>query len=349
MRASRLLSLLMLLQSRGRMTASELASELEVSVRTIYRDLEALSAAGVPVYAEPGRYGGCQLVDGWRTRLTGLTTDEAESLFLAGAPAAASELGLGTVLAAAQLKVLAALPPELRGRAVRVRQRFHLDAPGWFKRDEEVPHLASVAEAVWGDRRVELRYRRAGSGSERSEGGGGVAAERVDRLVDPLGLVLKAGTWYLVARHRNTIRTYRVSRIEAATVLDERFDRPDDFELAAHWSESSNAFERSLVTVDVRVRVRADAVPQLRYLDPKAAERALESVGEPGTDGWVDATVPSESLEIAYWELLRFGDSIEVLEPVELRERLATTAAAMADLYDGRTAVDSVSRAASSR
>ena len=156
-RASRLLQLLLLLQARGRMTAPQLAEELEVSVRTVYRDLEALSAAGVPVYTETGRHGGAQLVDGWRTRLTGLTGEEAGSLPLLGMPGAAAELGLGTVLAATQLKVLAALPPELRSRASRVQERFHLDAPSWFRQPDDVPALAALAEAAWADRRVEVR------------------------------------------------------------------------------------------------------------------------------------------------------------------------------------------------
>src|SRR5881409_1647000 len=186
MRASRLVSLLLLLQARGGMTASDLAHELEVSVRTIHRDVEALGAAGVPIYAERGPAGGIRLVDGYRTRLTGMTSEEAQALFLSGLPGPAAELGLGTVVSAAQLKVLAALPPELRARASRVTQRFHLDAPGWFRSAEAVSHLEQLAEAVWDGRRIEIRYRR---------------ADRVqNRVVEPLGLVLKGGIWYLVAR-----------------------------------------------------------------------------------------------------------------------------------------------------
>ena len=209
MRASRLVQLLLLLQTNGKMTASRLATELEVSVRTIYRDVEALSGAGVPIYAEAGPGGGVRLVDGYRTRLTGLTAEEAEALALSGLPGAASELGLGTVLAAAQLKVDAALPPELRSRAVRMRERFHLDAPGWFAREEPVPHLAALSRAVWEEQRAEIRYRKRDG--------------EVKRLLDPLGLVLKAGVWYLVALSGRTrsLRTFRVSRVQSVKVLDE--------------------------------------------------------------------------------------------------------------------------------
>src|SRR3954464_6003157 len=186
-RASRLVSLLLLLQTRGRMTAGELAEELEVSVRTVYRDVESLGAAGVPVYADRGPAGGYQLLDGYRTRLTGMTGDEAGTLFLAGVPGPAAELGLGSVLPAAELKLRASLPGELADRADRVRERFHLDAPGWFRADEPTPYLSTVASAVWDSRQLAIRYRR------------WKAPREVSRTLDPLGVVLKAGRWYLVA------------------------------------------------------------------------------------------------------------------------------------------------------
>ena len=197
MRASRLVSLLLLLQTRGRMTAAHLADELEVSVRTIYRDLEALSAAGVPVYAEAGPNGGCQLIEGYRTRLTGLTANEAEALIVSGVPGPVGELGLGTVLGAAQLKLLAAMPTELAERASLARHRFHLDAPRWFRGGRNEPYLAEVAAAVWHDQCINVRYRHPG------------ADAAVTRHLDPLGLVLKAGVWYLVARRDGELRTYR--------------------------------------------------------------------------------------------------------------------------------------------
>src|SRR5918995_2096898 len=204
MRASRLVQLLLLLQARGRMTAGALSVELEVSERTVHRDVEALSAAGVPVYAERGPHGGIQLIDGYRPRLTGLTGDEAEALFLSGIPGPAAELGLGTVVAAARLKVLAALPGELRARASRLVERFYLDAAGWFRGAEPVPHLSTLAEGVWESRRVTIEYER--------------GDQTVGRVIEPLGLVLKAGTWYVVAGHEGQLRTYRVSRVTTAQI-----------------------------------------------------------------------------------------------------------------------------------
>jgi predicted DNA-binding transcriptional regulator YafY len=318
MRASRLLSLLLLLQSRGRMTARELADELEVSIRTVYRDVDALSASGVPVYADRGPTGGYQLVDGYRTRLTGLTTEEADSLFLAGLPGPAAELGLGAVVAAAQLKVLAALPPELRSRAARVGERFHLDAPGWFRGNEGTPHVATIAEAVWQQRRLRIRYVR-------------WAQVEVERTVEPLGLVLKAGTWYLVARTDDDLRTYRVSRVLELTPLDEPFDRPDGFDLAKYWQGWSERFEERLYPMRVTVRLTPNGLKTARVLLSLVAARELKDVEPQGE--WTTVRVPVESLDHAVVDLLRLGPEAEVLEPPELRERVITRLAAMTAVY----------------
>ncbi len=250
-RADRLLSLLLLLQHRGRMTASEIAAELEVSVRTVYRDVEALGASGVPVYADRGPAGGYRLLDGYRTRLTGLTGDEADSLFLAGMPGPAAELGLGADLATAQLKLRAALPAGLEERSRRIQERFHLDAPGWFRDAEPVPHLAAAAEAVWERRVLRVHYRR-----WRGE---------VRRDLHGLGLVLKGGIWYLVARAEDRVRSYRVARILDAELLAEHFERPAGFDLAAHWQEVSRRLETSRFQGEAaadraRTETAADAV-----------------------------------------------------------------------------------------
>ncbi|WP_253814844.1 helix-turn-helix transcriptional regulator [Nocardia amikacinitolerans] len=320
MRASRLVQLLLLLQTRGRISAPELAAELEVSVRTVYRDVEALSAAGVPVYSEPGRRGGVRLVDGYRTRLTGLTSEEADAVLLAGLPDAAADLGLGTVLATAQLKVLAALPPELRGRATRIAERVHIDAPGWFHRPEETPTLAVIADALWHDRRLDVRY--------------GRKDREVRRLLDPLGLVSKAGTWYLVARHEADIRSYRVSRILDAAPTGDFFDRPDDFELAAHWAAAQHEFARSMLRVRARCRIDAKHVRLLRLgFEPAAVAEALASMGEPDAAGWVVVTLAAESYPVLAHGILPLGEYAEVLDPPELRAQLARTAAAMAQRY----------------
>lgn len=338
MRASRLVQLLLLLQTRGRLTAPELAAELEVSVRTIYRDLGALSGAGVPVYCETGRNGGARLVDGYRTRLTGLTTDEADALLLAGVPGPAAELGLGTVLAAAQLKVLAALPPELRSRATRVQERFHLDAPGWFHRDEDVPHLVAVAEALWADRKVRIGYCR----DDRT----------VERVVAPLGLVLKAGVWYLVAAADGADdpaapRTYRAARLVSAEVLDEGFDRPDGFDLAAHWASAAAEFEVRMYPESARIRVRSDALFELcMALDPVVARAALDAAAgtDPDVDGWYTLDIPVERQEYTAVDLLRLAAKVEALEPPELRQQLVEAARAMVELYATEGATAGVAR-----
>ncbi|WP_028933384.1 helix-turn-helix transcriptional regulator [Pseudonocardia spinosispora] len=322
MRASRLVSALMLLQTRGRMTAHELADVLEVSVRTVYRDMEALGAAGVPLYGEAGHDGGYQLLGGYRTRLTGLTSGEAESLFLTGLPAAATDLGLSAVVTAAQLKLMAALPEELRDRAGRIAQRFHLDAPSWYGDRDHTPHLTFVADAVWNQRTLRMRYVRWAEPRE------------VDRTVQPFGLVLKAGRWYLVARHSEQLRTYRVSRIVRVEVLDETFDRPDDFDLVGHWQGYLAQFDARRHQGEATVRLSPHALERLPYLwEPALAQAARQAAGAPDEHGWVQVTIPIESTEQTIPELLRLGADLEVLGPPALRERLTRTANEMADLY----------------
>jgi predicted DNA-binding transcriptional regulator YafY len=320
MRASRLLSLLLLLQTRGRMTAPALAEELEVSVRTVYRDVEALSAAGVPVYADRGPLGGYQLLDGYRTRLNGLTGEEASSLFLAGLPGPAAELGLAEVAAAAELKLLAALPPEPRSQAARMRERFHLDVPGWYRGSDDVPFLTDVAEAVWEDRVLRLRYRRWGPAE-------------VDRVVHPYGLILKGGSWYLAAACSGEVRTYRVGRILEAELLDERFERPADFDLRSFWREFAADFATRMYTGHAVIRLAPGMESLLRYtIGDDVTDEAL-AAGIPDSDGWTRITIPVESHRHARWQLLRLGASVEVLEPAELRDLMTTTVSELVAVY----------------
>jgi len=320
MRASRLLSMLMLLQIRGRLTAPELARELEVSIRTVYRDIDSLSAAGVPIYAERGPAGGYQLMGGYRTRLTGLTPDEAGSLFLAGAPGPAAELGLGEVLAAAQLKLLASLPADLRQQAERIGARFHLDTPGWHQESEKPPFLTEVAGAVWEQRPLRIRYQR--------------WSGEVIREINPLGLVRKGAAWYLVASAGGQCRTYRVIRIEELETLDGQFERPADFDLAAFWTESQATFQERLYRDEITIRLSPVAIEHLEHaVAAPARQRVLETASSPDAAGWITARLPIETQEIARWELLHFGAEVEVLEPVELREQIRVTVERMARLY----------------
>jgi predicted DNA-binding transcriptional regulator YafY len=319
MRASRLVSLLLLLQSRGGQTAAELARELEVSVRTIHRDVDALSASGVPIYADRGPHGGIRLIDGYRTRLTGMTADEAEALFLSGLPGPAAELGLGTVVAAARLKVLASLPVELRARASRLVERFHLDAAAWYRADEPVPLLGPLSEAVWESQRIQIGYDR--------------GDKTVDRILDPLGLVLKAGVWYLIAAADGQPRTYRVSRVARVTALDERFERPAGFDLAAFWTESSAAYERDTPRVDVILRLAADRLPRLRGVIGDRPFDTLVRLDEPDPDGWLHVRVSLDWPGEAVSQVLAVGPGCELLGPADLRERIAAQAWRVATLY----------------
>jgi len=318
-----LLSTLLLLQNRGRMTATELAAELEVSVRTVYRDVESLSTAGVPVYADRGPAGGYRLLDGYRTRLTGLTGEEADTLFLAGVPDAAAELGLGSELAAAQLKLEASLAPELRERAARIRQRFHLDAPSWFRELDAVPHLASVAAAVWNQHRVRVRYLGAGSKPK----------ESLSEL-DPLGVVCKAGVWYLVAACGDKARTYRVGRIVELETLAETFCRPADFDLVEFWRNWVKCYERGVYQADMVVRLSPVGYGMVPWVWMAFAGRAtMNTAQEPDEDGWRRAVVPIESLRHALAEVLKLGKEIEVLQPPELRAKVREAVTALSDIY----------------
>ncbi|MGV9805910.1 helix-turn-helix transcriptional regulator [Micromonospora chersina] len=321
MRASRLISLVLLLQARETMTAAELARELEVSERTVYRDVLALSAAGVPVYADRGRAGGYRLLGGYRTRLTGLTRDEAEALFLAGLPGPAGDMGLADAVAAAELKVLAALPPSLRDAPARTGQRFHLDVPGWFREAGPPPWLAELARAVWRDQLVELRYRR--------------GDREVTRTVAPYGLVLKNSVWYLVGRVGDGWRTYRVDRVVGVEVGGESFARDEGFDLGAYWREQAEAFLRDLLRAEVTVRLSPAGLRALRHLvdAPFVHAEAVAAAGRPDGQGRVVLRLPVESVEVAYAQLLALGPEVEVLDPPELRARCAAAARRAAALY----------------
>lgn len=332
MQSSRLLSILLRLQLRERVSAAELARAFEVSVRTIYRDVDALSAAGVPVYAERGRGGGIGLMAGWRQPLSGLqglTGPEARGLPLAGLHGAAQALGLGPEAADVQLKLLASLPPELAVDAARMSERVHIDPLPWYHRPESLPLLPAVAAAVWQGQRIHVRY----------EGWSGVT----ERILSPLGLVLKAGLWYLVAtvahgrrgqaagegRTSPGPRTFRVSGIRQVRSLPQRVHRPAGFVLSAHWPEAVERFEAGLMVGQATVRLSPQALRLLCDERPRVAESALRTqrpVSAAGREGWVEADVPIESEAAAAQQLLRLGRGVEVVAPASLRAALVAEA-----------------------
>ncbi|MFD3533683.1 helix-turn-helix transcriptional regulator [Streptomyces sp. NPDC058664] len=322
MPAGRLLSVLLLLQSRGRVSAQTIADELDVSVRTAYRDMARLQDAGVPVYAEPGRGGGYQLVDGYRTRLTGMNEGEARALFFAGLPGPAADLGLAADVTAARLKLLAALPEALREEASRLTQVFHLDAPGWYREPERTPHLPLFVDAVLTRRVVDVRYRR------------WRAPQEVDRRLRPYGLVLKSGTWYVVAAAERRTATYRVTQVLDAVLGDERFDRPEDFDLSAYWTSYLEDFHARRYTGTATIRLSPAGRGRLPDNVAQEVVRAVESTATPvGELGWVEAVIPTESTDHARGELLRLGADVEVVSPPELRRAMAATVEALARAY----------------
>ncbi|MFI0513455.1 helix-turn-helix transcriptional regulator [Streptomyces sp. WSLK1-5] len=322
MRAARLIKMVLLLQSRPSMTAAELARELEVSERTVTRDAQALSEAGVPVYADRGRAGGYRLIGGYRTRLTGLARGEAEALFLSGVPGALREMGLEDAASAARLKVSAALLPSLRDASRTAAQRFHLDAPNWFTEPKAPELLPAVADAVWDDRPVTARYR----GRE----------GEVERELEPYGLVLKAGVWYLCARvpDGGSFRVYRIDRFTVVTAGEARFERDEEFDLPGFWAEQAERFARSILRAEVVVRLSGDGVRRLPYVvDPVSAREALTAAGAADEDGWLTVMLPVESEEVARSQLAGLGPEVEVLAPERLRARFADDARRLGRLY----------------
>jgi len=319
MRASRLLSILMLLQTRGRMTAEALAEEFEVSIRTIYRDIDQLSAAEVPVYADRGPNGGFELLDGYRTKLTGLSPSEAATLFLAGLPGPAAELGLADILTTAQLKLTAALPEGARATAKRVSARFHLDPVGWFRSGGDAHFLPTLANAVWNETCVNIRYKR--------------YTGIVSRKAQPLGLVLKGGVWYIVALVGGEPRTYRVSNVIELSETEEKFERPKDFDLVRFWSNASRAYEVGLYRGKATLRLSPLGMIKLDALGSAVSQAAAETASAPDANGWVRVVIPVERLDQAAADIIRLGVDAEALEPEELRERIAKMAEEVLQIY----------------
>lgn len=301
MRADRLLSILFLLHMHQRMTTRELATRLEVSSRTIHRDMEALCAAGIPIVADRGSKGGWFLSENFETSLTGLNRSEIQALFFPGPSQLLHDLGLQKASEAGFIKLLATLPAFAQRDAEYARQRIYIDSTGWQASPEQLASLGIIQDAIWQERKVQLVYQRGDTNI-------------VERIIDPLGLVAKGQIWYLVAAVDGDIRSYRVSRIHAATMLDTPCMRPDQFDLAQYWVQSSAEFRANLPQYRAVVRIEQTMLPRIRWW----RYASIEHTDEADSSGWLRATLCFEIEEEAIAFVLSCSDSIEVLDPATL-------------------------------
>jgi predicted DNA-binding transcriptional regulator YafY len=309
---------MLLLQVHRRLTARQLANRLEVSERTIHRDMDALSGVGVPVFAERGSGGGWALVDDYRTNLTGLTTDEIQSLFLTKPSRLLADLGLERASDAALIKLHAALPAVSRDAAEYARQRIHVDVTGWSRSEEAIPLLPNLQEAVWQDRKLQMTYQR------------GLDCDPVERLVDPLGLVAKRSVWYLVAAVDGEVRSYRVSRVKQVKLTEEPSVRPQGFDLAVHWEQSTAVFKDNLPRYQATLRVKSEILPRLGFAGRFAR---IERVDPSDDSGWATVSMRFQFEEEATEYVLSFGPRIEVVEPQSLREKVVEMAESVIAFY----------------
>jgi predicted DNA-binding transcriptional regulator YafY len=320
MRADRLLSFLMLLQTRGRMTSQQLSNELEVSVRTIYRDLDALSAAGIPVYTERGPGGGCSLMDNYRTTLTGMKEDETRALFMLSIPTPLAQLGVSQELKAALLKLSAALPGSQKQNEMQVRQRIYLDSSWWFQSEEPTPFLPEIHKAVWQDRKLNLTYRLRFN-------------SQAQHVIEPYSLIAKAGIWYLLFMREGRFRILRISEILDAQPTDEHFQRTDDFDLETYWNIYCEEYEKNRALYPVLVRVAPHFVQYLPHYFGNPVREKVEHAGSPDEEGWIKLRLMFDSLEEARDRILGFGRAVEVLEPEALRRSIIDYATQILQFY----------------
>lgn len=311
MRADRLLSILLLLQTQRQITTRQLAERLEVSPRTIHRDMDALSATGVPVVAERGVNGGWSLVEDYHTRLNGLNEAEIRALFLMTPAQLLADLGLRRPYESARLKLQAALPTTQQADADDLHQRVHIDLPGWQPSPGEAPCFGEVQAAVFQAQRVGMVYERGDS-------------ETVERVVDPLGLVAKGRVWYLVAAVEGEPRTYRISRITHITRLEATAERPPGFNLAQYWAQSSAAFAAALPRYPARLRIHPAWIERVPHWWRFGH---VEQIEPPDSQGWCVVHVRFEILEEAAGSVLSCGPYAEVLAPEELRALVLAWAA----------------------
>ncbi len=320
MRADRLVAIVLLLQTHGQLTAGDLAERLETSERTIRRDLESLSGAGVPVYAQRGRGGGWALLGGHKINLSGLTAEEAEALFLVAGPGALAGLGVEPGVRSALRKLLAALPEPIRGQAAAAGGSVHVDPSGWGRpAAEQPPHLEALRQAVRAGVQIDMDYAKPGRAPE-------------ERRVHPQGLVSKGGTWYLLAGGEGGLRTFRVSRVAGVRPTELPVERPDDFDLARAWEGAQEGYAGRMGSVRVDLRVEPSAVGYVR-----AVLGRWQVVGEEGRDGsgrtLLSASFPNGGVAAA--DLARFGRRVEVLGPPEVRDALGRLGRELLETYQG--------------
>jgi predicted DNA-binding transcriptional regulator YafY len=320
MRADRLISIILLLQVHPRLTARVLARRLEVSERTVHRDMESLSAAGIPVVAERGAGGGWSLLGGYRTKLNGLNPSEIQVLFMTRPAQLLSDLGLDKVSEAANLMLLAALPAYARQGADYARQRIHIDVAGWRNTQERVPHLPALQEAVWQECRVRLTYQR----------GDGIV---VERLIDPLGLVAKGSVWYLVAAVEGELRSYRISRVLGVTPTGEPCIRPEPFDLAAYWEQSQVDFRVNLPLFPVMVLAAPGAIDHLLRSGRYVQLQSSELLERDNAAGWIRTHLSFQAEWEAVEYLIGLGPKVIVLEPDSVREKIVALAEAVLAHY----------------
>lgn len=297
----------MAVQRRGQVTAPELADELEVSVRTIYRDVAALQQAGVPLWTAAGTGGGIRLVEGWRSPIDGMTGDEAQALLIGQAGA---DLGLASVLATARSKVRSGLPPSVQAQLDLINERFLSDHRRWFDDAPTPDCLPQLADAVWRGVRIDIGYGR----------------RAVRRRLDPLGLVVKAGVWYLVAAHRRRPRTYRVDRIVSVSLTVDPVVRPPGFSLASYWEAAAAEVDRAIRGIDAMIRIPGSSVPTLRLSVPGPATVDAIDHAVPVDDGRIEIRLPVEEIPVAVAMLLGVP-GLEVRRPTALRRALHDHAA----------------------
>lgn len=323
MRADRLLQVLWLLQRHERMSARELGRRLEVSTRTIQRDMEALSAAGVPVYTERGRNGGCVLLPGYRADVSELTPREAQALFAWSGRAVMGELGLDAALRSAMGKLASTLPRELQDDAEALSDVLVVDRRRWFSDSEDTGALPALRQAVVASKRIRLAYRSASEGKTQR------------RTVDPWGLVEQAGRWYLVAAYKGKPKMYRVSRVERIDVLDEQATKPDNLDLKEEWRQLRRGFEQTMpAATEMRVRVRPDLAQRFRQISTSMLTEGQRPEDVEADDEWVHLRMRFRVRQAACAVLLGFGNGVEVLEPEDLRHDLTRLANEVIELYN---------------